>query len=495
MEAEEGILLSLFDHSVSELHKKLQNKEISVTDLVDESYNRISAVEDKVKAFLTLNEEEARKQAKVLDEALAKSSDVGLLFGMPIGVKDNIVTKNLRTTCASKFLSNFDPVYDATVVEKLKQEQAITIGKLNMDEFAMGGSNENSAFYPVHNPWNTDFVPGGSSGGSAASVASGEVLFSLGSDTGGSIRQPAAFCGIVGLKPTYGRISRFGLVAFASSFDQIGPLSKTVEDNAYLLQAISGLDPMDSTSANVDVPDFVSALTGDIKGLRIGVPREYLGEGVGEEARQSVLDALEVLKGLGAVVEEVSLPHSKYGLAAYYLLTSSEASSNLARFDGVRYGVRTDTEGTLMELYKNSRAEGFGDEVKRRIMLGTYALSAGCYEDYYEKAQKVRTLIRQDFDKIFKDFDVIVGPTTPTAAFKIGEKIEDPMTMYANDILTIPVNLAGVPGISVPCGFTKEEGLPLGLQIIGKHFDEATVYRVAYAFEQATDHHKQRPNM
>lgn len=486
--------MALFEHSVSELHKKLHSKEISVTDLVDESYKRIAQVEDKVKAFLTLDEEGARAKARELDEKLGNADEYGLLFGMPIGVKDNIVTKGLRTTCASKILANFDPIYDATVVQKLNQAETITIGKLNMDEFAMGSSNENSGFYPTKNPWNIEYVPGGSSGGSAASVAAGEVLFSLGSDTGGSIRQPAAYCGVVGLKPTYGRVSRFGLVAFASSLDQIGPITRTVADNAYLLQAISGFDKMDSTSANVETGDYLSALTGDVKGLRIAVPKEYLGEGVSEEVRQSVLNALKVLEGMGATWDEVSLPHSKYALATYYLLSSSEASANLARFDGVRYGVRSDNATSLLELYKQTRSEGFGDEVKRRIMLGTFALSSGYYDAYYKKAQQVRTLIKNDFEKVFENYDVIIGPTTPTPAFKLGEKIEDPMTMYANDILTIPVNLAGVPGISVPCGF-GENGMPLGLQIIGKHFDEATVYRTAHAFEQATDYHKQKPQL
>ncbi|MBX9955613.1 Asp-tRNA(Asn)/Glu-tRNA(Gln) amidotransferase subunit GatA [Peribacillus simplex] len=486
--------MSLFEQKVSELHERLHKKEISVTDLVDESYKRIGRVEDKVKAFLTLDEENARNQAKRLDDQLVKGENEGALFGMPIGVKDNIVTKNLRTTCASKILENFDPIYDATVVQKLQKAETVTIGKLNMDEFAMGSSNENSAFQATRNPWNTEYVPGGSSGGSAASVASGEVLFSLGSDTGGSIRQPAAYCGVVGLKPTYGRVSRFGLVAFASSLDQIGPVTRTVEDNAYLLEAISGVDPMDSTSANVDVPNFVNSLTGDVRGLKIAVPKEYLGEGVGEEARNSVLEALKVLEGLGAQWEEVSLPHSKYALAAYYLLSSSEASANLSRFDGVRYGHRTDNAETLIEMYKQTRAEGFGDEVKRRIMLGTFSLSSGYYDAYYKKAQKVRTLIKKDFEDVFEKYDVIVGPTTPTPAFKIGEKVDDPLTMYANDILTIPVNLAGVPGISVPCGFAAN-GLPLGLQMIGKHFDESTIYRAAHAFEQATDFHKQFPKL
>jgi aspartyl-tRNA(Asn)/glutamyl-tRNA(Gln) amidotransferase subunit A len=483
--------VSLFDRKVSELHILLQNKEITVSDLVDESYKRIQEVDDKVQAFLTLDEENARNAAKKLDEKLGTDESKGLLFGMPIGVKDNIVTKDLRTTCASKILENFDPIYNATVVDQLHKAETITIGKLNMDEFAMGSSTENSYYKKTKNPWNLETVPGGSSGGSAASVAAGEVLFSLGSDTGGSIRQPAAFCGVVGIKPTYGRVSRSGLVAFASSLDQIGPITRTVEDNAYLLQAISGLDPMDSTTANIEVPNYVEALTGDIKGLKIAVPKEYLGEGVGEEARNSVLEALKVLEKLGAEWEEVSLPHSKYALATYYLLSSSEASANLARFDGVRYGHRSPNSETLIDLYKNSRAEGFGDEVKRRIMLGTFALSSGYYDAYYKKAQKVRTLIKKDFEDVFEKYDVIVGPTTPTPAFKIGENITDPLTMYANDILTIPVNLAGVPGISVPCGFAN--GLPLGLQIIGKHFDESTVYRVAHAYEQATDYHKQKP--
>ena len=485
--------MSIFDYSMAELHRRLHSKDLAVSDLVDASYKRIATVDGTVKAFLTLDEERARAAAAKLDGKLDKDEPKGLLFGMPIGVKDNIVTKGLRTTCGSKILENFDPVYDATVVQKLQNAETITIGKLNMDEFAMGSSNENSAYHRTRNPWNVDTVPGGSSGGSAAAVAAREVLFALGSDTGGSIRQPASFCGVVGLKPTYGRVSRFGLVAFASSLDQIGPITTNVEDNAYLLQAISGLDPMDSTSANVAVPDFVSSLTGNIKGLKIAVPKEYLGEGVSQPVRESVLKALNVLEAQGAVWEEVSLPHSKYALATYYLLSSSEASANLSRFDGVRYGYRTPDAANLLDLYKKTRAEGFGDEVKRRIMLGTFALSSGYYDAYYKKAQKVRTLIKKDFEEVFEKYDVIIGPTTPTPAFKIGEKIADPLTMYANDILTIPVNLAGVPAISVPCGF--DQGLPLGLQIIGKHFDEATVYRVAHTFEQATDYHKQKPEL
>ena len=485
--------MSLFDQKVSDLHELLHKKEITVTDLVDTSYKRISEVEGKVQAFLTLDEENARAKAKALDERIGQVDDKGLLFGMPIGIKDNIVTKNLRTTCASKILENFDPIYDATVMGKLHQAETVTIGKLNMDEFAMGSSTENSGFKDTRNPWNLDRVPGGSSGGSAAAVAAGEVLFSLGSDTGGSIRQPASFCGVVGMKPTYGLVSRFGLVAFASSLDQIGPVTRTVEDNAYLLKAIAGHDEMDSTSANIAVPDYVGALTGDIKGLKIAVPKEYLGEGVSEVVRQSVLDALKVLEKLGATWDEVSLPHSKYALSTYYLLSSSEASANLSRFDGVRYGYRAPDAQNLLDMYKKTREQGFGEEVKRRIMLGTFALSSGYYDAYYKKAQKVRTLIKKDFEDIYEKYDVIIGPTTPTPAFKIGENLADPMTMYVNDILTIPVNLAGVPGISVPCGFA--DGLPLGLQIIGKHFDESLVYKVAHAYEQATDYHKQKPQL
>ena len=485
--------MSLFEHKISELHELIHKRDLSVSDLVEESFKRIGEVEGKVQAFLTLDEENARAAAKALDDKAIQNAPTSKLYGLPIGIKDNIVTKGLRTTAASKILKNFDPIYDATVIQKLQQAETVTIGKLNMDEFAMGSSNENSGFKKTFNPWKLDRVPGGSSGGSAASVAAGEVLFSLGSDTGGSIRQPASFCGVVGMKPTYGLVSRFGLIAFASSLDQIGPITRSVEDNAFLLKAIAGHDEMDSTSANVDIPDYIASLTGDIKGLRIAVPKEYLGEGVNEEVRKSVMDALVILERLGATWQEVSLPHSKYALATYYLLSSSEASANLARFDGVRYGYRTPNAENLLNMYKMTREEGFGEEVKRRIMLGTFALSSGYYDAYYKKAQKVRTLIKQDFEKVFEQYDVIIGPTAPTPAFKLGENTRDPMTMYANDILTIPVNLAGVPAISVPCGFDK--GLPLGLQIIGRHFDESTVYKVAHAFEQATDFHKQQPEL
>jgi len=485
--------LSLFDLRLQEIHNKLSAKELSVTDLVNEAYGRIAKTEDQVKAYLTLNEEHARAHARLLDEQLMTDAPRGLLFGLPAGIKDNIVTEGLRTTCASQFLSNYDPIYDATVVQKLKKAQSVTLGKLNMDEFAMGGSNENSSFYPTRNPWNLEYVPGGSSGGSAAAVAAGEAYFTLGSDTGGSIRQPASYCGVVGLKPTYGLVSRFGLVAFASSLDQIGPITKNVEDSAYVLQAIAGYDNMDSTSANVEIPDYISALNGDIKGLRIGVPKEYLGQGIDPKVKESVLAALKVLESLGASWDEVSLPHTDYAVATYYLLASSEASSNLARFDGVRYGVRAENPDNLIDLYVKSRSQGFGDEVKRRIMLGTYALSSGYYDAYYLKAQKVRTLIKQDFDQVFANYDVIIGPTAPTTAFPIGSQVDDPLTMYLNDIVTIPVSLAGVPAISIPCGLA--DGLPVGLQIIGKAFDEATVLRVAHAFETNTEHHKLRPQL
>ncbi|WP_413363773.1 Asp-tRNA(Asn)/Glu-tRNA(Gln) amidotransferase subunit GatA [Lysinibacillus sp. 3P01SB] len=483
--------MTLFERSAKELQESLHNGELTIADLTKEAFDRVENLDGDVQAFLALNKEQATAEAAELDKV--PFEERGPLFGLPIGVKDNIVTEGLETTCASKILEGFMPIYDATVVKKLREAGMVTIGKLNMDEFAMGSSNENSAYKTTKNPWDLNRVPGGSSGASAAAVAAGEVPFSLGSDTGGSIRQPAAYCGVVGMKPTYGRVSRFGLVAFASSLDQIGPITRNVRDNALLLEAIAGVDANDSTSADVPVPNYAAALNGDIKGLKIAVPKEFLAEGVQEAARQSVLDALEVLKGLGATVEEVSLPHSKYALAAYYILSSSEASSNLSRFDGIRYGFRAEGVKNLMELYKETRAQGFGDEVKRRIMLGTYSLSAGTYDAYYKKAQQARTLIKQDYDKIFEEYDVIVGPTAPTAAFQIGQNIDDPMTMYVNDILTIPINLAGVPAISIPCGFDGD--LPLGLQIIGKHFDEETIYRTAYAYEKATDFHTKTPQI
>jgi len=487
--------VSLFDQKLSDIHSQLRSKQLSVSDMVEASLKQVSETDDTIKAVLRVDEEGARQQAKALDERLAKGDEnFGLLFGLPAGVKDNIVTKGIVTTCASKFLSNYDPVYDGTVSSKLREADAVIVAKCNMDEFAMGGSNENSGFYPAKNPWNPEYVPGGSSGGSAAAMAARQFFFTLGSDTGGSIRQPAAFCGVVGLKPTYGRVSRFGLVAFASSLDQIGPITKNVEDAAYVLQAIAGYDELDSTSANVDVPDFRAALTGEVKGLRIGVPRELLGEGIDPEVREAVLAALKQLESMGATWGEISMPHTEYAVPAYYLLSSSEASSNLARFDGVRYGVRADNAGNLLEMYKESRSQGFGSEVKRRIMLGTYALSAGYYDAYYKKAQQVRTLIIRDFQAAFDQYDVILHPTTPTTAFKLGDKLDDPVKMYLEDICTVPVNLAGLPAISVPCGFSAN-GLPIGMQLVGKAFDEATILRVAHAYEQATSHHQRKPEL
>ncbi|MFX0561111.1 Asp-tRNA(Asn)/Glu-tRNA(Gln) amidotransferase subunit GatA [Tepidibacillus infernus] len=480
--------MSLFDLSMTEIHTRLKNRDLTSTDLVEESFKRIKEVEKEVQAFLLIDEESARNKAKQIDEEIKQSEELGILAGLPAGVKDNIVTEGVTTTCASKFLANYQPIYSATVYKKILAEQSIMVGKTNMDEFAMGSSTEHSAFHPTYNPWQLDHVPGGSSGGSAAAVAAGEVYYALGSDTGGSIRQPASFTGTVGLKPTYGLVSRFGLVAFASSLDQIGPITKNVEDAAYVLQAIAGYDPYDSTSANVQIPNYLSALTGEIKGLKMGVPKEYMGEGIEPKVKEKILAALKVFEGLGATWEEVTLPHTEYAVATYYILAPSEASSNLARYDGVRYGVRADSAENLIEMYKKTRSEGFGSEVKRRIMLGTYALSSGYYDAYYLKAQKVRTLIKQDFEKVFEKYDLILGPTVPTTAFKIGEKISDPLTMYINDVLTVPVNLAGLPAISIPCGLV--DGLPVGLQLIGKHFDESTILKAAYAFEQHTEHHK-----
>ncbi|KAF1300122.1 MULTISPECIES: Asp-tRNA(Asn)/Glu-tRNA(Gln) amidotransferase subunit GatA [Enterococcus] len=479
----------LYDKTLEELHALLVSKEITSVDLTKAIFDRIKETEPEIDAFITTVEEKAMAQAKAIDEKGISEDNV--LAGIPIGIKDNIVTKDILTTAASKILSNFEPIYDATVMDKLYQADMIPVGKLNMDEFAMGGSTETSYFKKTKNAWDHSKVPGGSSGGSAAAVAAGQIPVSLGSDTGGSIRQPASFNGIVGMKPTYGRVSRFGLIAFASSLDQIGPMTRTVKDNALALNAISGFDEKDGTSSGISVPDFTEGLTGEIKGMKIALPKEYLGEGVQPGVKEAILKAAETFKELGATVEEVSLPHSKYGVAVYYIIASSEASSNLQRFDGIRYGFRSENVKNLEDVYVNSRSEGFGTEVKRRIMLGTFSLSAGYYDAYFKKAGQVRTMIKQDFEKVFADYDLIIGPASPTVAFGIGENINDPITMYMSDILTIPVNLAGLPGMSVPAGFS--EGLPVGLQIIGKHFDEATMYKAAYAFEQATEFHKKKP--
>ena len=480
-----------YDKSVEELHDLLVKKEITATELTKETFNRLKETEPKIDAFLALNEEKALEQAKLIDEKGIAAEDV--LAGIPIGNKDNIVTKGLRTTAASKMLENFDPIYDATVMSKLYDKQMIPVGKLNMDEFAMGGSTENSAFKPTKNAWDQRKVPGGSSGGSAAAVAAGQVPVSLGSDTGGSIRQPAAFNGIVGMKPTYGRVSRFGLIAFASSLDQIGPLTRTVRDNALVLEAISGQDERDSTSASHPVADYVADIDAGVKGMKLAVPKEFMGEGVEAGVRESVQAAIEKFRELGATVEEVSLPNIAYSVEAYYIIASSEASSNLQRFDGIRYGYRADDCQNLEEVYVKTRSEGFGDEVKRRIMLGTFSLSAGYYDAYFKKAGQIRTLIKEEFLSVLKEYDLIIGPTAPTVAYNLGENIKDPLTMYAADILTIPVNLAGLPGMSIPCGLSN--GLPVGLQIIGSYFDEKTMYQAAYAFEQGTEFHKLQPEI
>lgn len=476
--------------SLESLESKIKNKEVKPSELVKCSFDRIKATDEKVGSFISLTEELAYNQAKVLDEKQAKNEFSGKLFGIPMGIKDNIVTKNIETTCASKILQGFNPIYDATVMTKLNAENPILIGKLNMDEFAMGGSTETSYYKLTRNPHDLDAVPGGSSGGSASAIAAGQVSFTLGSDTGGSVRQPASYCGIVGLKPTYGRVSRFGLVAFASSLDQIGPMTRTVKDNAKVLEIISGLDENDMTSAPVNVPKFSEIITGDIKGMKIALPKEYFGDGVDEEVKASVLEGVKYLESQGAIVEEVSLPNTAYSIETYYIIASAEASSNLSRFDGIRYGYRSENATNLEEVYKKTRGEGFGAEVKRRIMLGTYVLSSGYYDAYYKKAQKVRTLIKEDFDKIFAEYDVVIGPTAPTVAFNIGEEITDPITMYANDILTIPVNMAGLPAISIPCGFKGKR--PIGMQIIGKPFAESTIYDVAYNFENYFNLHNKK---
>ncbi|BCJ87108.1 Asp-tRNA(Asn)/Glu-tRNA(Gln) amidotransferase subunit GatA [Effusibacillus dendaii] len=474
--------MSILDESIQSLHKKIKSKEIRPSELTQAALQKIEQTDSQVKSFLTVTAEQAIDQAQKLDRL--PDGNLPLLYGIPGAIKDNMCTEGIKTTCASQILANYIPPYSATAVTKLQEQNFVMVGKTNMDEFAMGSSNENSAFYPTRNPWNLERVPGGSSGGSAAAVAAGQVPFSLGSDTGGSIRQPASYCGVVGLKPTYGLVSRFGLVAYASSLDQIGPFARNVEDTAAVLQAIAGYDELDSTSANLEIPDYSAALNRDIKGLRIAMPKEYFAEGLDPAVRDRVLDAIRLLESQGAVVEEVTLPHTKYAVACYYLLAPAEASSNLARYDGVRYGVRVEADD-LIDMYKQTRAKGFGAEVKRRIMLGTYALSSGYYDAYYLRAQKVRTLIKQDFDRVFEKFDVIVSPTAPTVAFKAGEQTEDPMTMYLNDIYTIPVNLAGLPGISVPCGLA--DGMPVGLQIIGKAFAESTILQTAHAYEQTAN--------
>lgn len=486
--------MELYEMTAHQLRDLLRRGEVSAVEIVKSVLERIEQVEEKIKAYITITDDLALKQAEEVDRRLAAGEELPDLAGIPVAIKDNICTKGVLTTCASKILYNFVPPYNATVMEKLYRQMIVMIGKTNMDEFAMGSSTENSGFFITRNPWDLDRVPGGSSGGSAAAVAADEAICALGSDTGGSIRQPAALCGVVGLKPTYGRVSRFGLVAFASSLDQIGPITKDVEDCALMMNAICGYDPMDSTSADVPVPDFTKSLIPEVKGIRIGVPREYFIEGIDPEVEGAVKAGLRKFEEMGAIVEEISLPHTEYAVADYYIIASAEASANLERYDGVKYGYRAEGAEDLIDMYKKTRSQGFGPEVKRRIMLGTYALSAGYYDAYYLKGLKVRTLIKRDFDRAFEKVDVIVTPTSPTPAFRIGEKIDDPLTMYLSDIFTISVNLAGICAISIPCGFSSD-GLPIGMQIIGKPFDEESIIRVAYAFEQNTDYHLRKPNI
>ena len=480
--------MALTDLTIHELQTLLKNRETSSRELTEAFLTRIAETDKHIGAFITTCEEAALKDADAADARLS-AGQADALTGIPLALKDIFITEGVRTTCASKILGNFVPPYDGTAVSKLKAQGAVLLGKLNMDEFAMGSSNENSAFGPVKNPWNRDCVPGGSSGGSAACVAARQAVATLGTDTGGSIRQPASHCGVVGLKPTYGRVSRYGVIAYASSLDQVGPLTRDVKDCAIMLGATAGYDPADSTSINLPVPDYQASLKQGIKGLRIGLPKEYFIKGLDPDIQQAIDTAIATLRDLGAEPVEVSLPHTEYAVACYYLIATAEASSNLARYDGVRYGQRVDQGRGLIDMYNQSRAAGFGPEVKRRIMLGTYALSSGYYDAYYLKAQKVRTLIRQDFLDAFNQVDVIVTPVAPTPAFRIAEKTADPLQMYLSDIFTIPVNLAGTCGVSVPCGFSRD-GLPIGMQLIGKPFGEETILKTAYAYEQATDWHR-----
>jgi aspartyl-tRNA(Asn)/glutamyl-tRNA(Gln) amidotransferase subunit A len=482
--------------TVPEARDLLVRREISATELTRAVLARIRAAEPLVQAFITVTETEALQDAATADGALAAGGgDPGAtppLTGIPVALKDLFSTRGVPTTSGSQILRGFVPPFDATVVTRLRAAGAVFVGKTNMDEFAMGSSTENSGFKPTHNPWDPDRVPGGSSGGSAAAVAAGECLLALGTDTGGSIRQPASLCGVAGLKPTYGRVSRYGMIAFASSLDQAGPFSVGVEGTAMALQAIAGQDPLDATTAPSPVPDYRAALAGGIKGLRVGVPREYFVAGTEPDVERLVRAAVDQLRALGAEVGEVSLPSTDYGLATYYIIAPAEVSSNLARYNGIKYGLAAPDESDMIRAMEAARERGFGDEAKRRIMLGTYALSSGYYDAYYLKAQKVRTLIRQDFERAFERFDVLATPTSPTTAFKLGEKTQDPLAMYLSDVCTLPVNMAGLPGISVPCG-VDTAGLPVGLQLIGKAFDEATLLRAAYTYEQATDHHTRRP--
>lgn len=480
--------MSLTQLTLSQLHEKIKSKEVSSKEATQAQFQRIKELDSKVESYLTLCEDSALKQAEKIDSEIQKGLEVKPLTGIPFALKDIFVTKGIRTTCASKILENYIPPYNGTVVQKLLDANIVMTGKLNMDEFAMGSSTETSAYKKTRNPWDLERTPGGSSGGSSAAIAADLCFATLGTDTGGSIRQPAALTSTVGLKPTYGRVSRYGVIAFASSLDQVGPMTKDVRDAALVLNAIAGFDPQDSTSVDLPVPDYSKALTGDVKGLRIGVPKEYFVKGMDPEIEKAVRDSIKVYEKLGAICEEVSLPHSEYAVPTYYIIAPAEASANLSRYDGVRYGHRSTKAQNLEEMYKLSRSEGFGPEVQRRIMLGAYVLSAGYYDAYYIKAQKVRTLIRQDFEAAFKNFDVLLTPVTPNPAFKIGEKSSNPLEMYLSDIFTINVNLAGLPGMSLPCGFTKA-GLPIGMQLIAKPFAEEKIFQAAYAYEQNTEWH------
>ncbi|MFC1920902.1 Asp-tRNA(Asn)/Glu-tRNA(Gln) amidotransferase subunit GatA [Chloroflexota bacterium] len=478
--------------TIHEAHQLLIKKQVSSVELTRACLDNIERIEPEVRAIVTVTGEKALEQAEKADRLLASGATDPVL-GIPALIKDNMCTEGILTSCSSKMLENFVPPYNATVVERLEMRGAVIVGKANMDEFAMGSSTENSALFTTHNPWDTSRVPGGSSGGSAAAIAADEAIYALGSDTGGSIRQPAGFCSVTGLKPTYGRVSRYGLVAFASSLDQIGPLTKDVRDCALVMNAISGHDSRDSTSSTGHVPDYTKCLTGDLKGLRIGIPKEYFVEGMQPEVDKTIQTAIGKLKDLGAEIGEVSLPSTRYALAVYYIIAPSEASANLARYDGVKYGYSYKDTNNMWEAMEKTRQYGFGPEVKRRIMLGTYALSAGYYDAYYVKAQKVRTLIRREFDSVFEEYDALVTPTSPTVPFKIGEKTDDPVQMYLSDVCTLPINIAGVPAISIPAGFT--EGLPIGMQIIGKPFAEETIFKVSHAYQQATDWHKKKPEL
>jgi aspartyl-tRNA(Asn)/glutamyl-tRNA(Gln) amidotransferase subunit A len=485
-------MAALHDLTIHEAHSLLSGGQVSSEELTRACLDRIRQIEPKLKAFVTVTEEEALRMARRADKERLYANGSSLA-GVPMQIKDVMCTENIRTTCSSRMLRDFVPQYSATVVQRLYAKGGVLVGKGNMDEFAMGSSTENSGFYPSHNPWDTGRVPGGSSGGTASAVAAGEAIFGLGSDTGGSIRQPAALCGIVALKPTYGLVSRYGLIAFASSLDQIGPMTRDVRDAAIVLNAIAGHDPKDATSIRADLPDYTAGLGKDVRGLKLGVPKEYFAEGTQPGVREAMNKALKVLEGLGAKLEEVSLPTTKYALACYYIIAPSECSANLARYDGVKYGYSHPDSDTMWEAMEKTRQVGFGPEVKRRIMLGTYALSSGYYDAFYLKAQKVRTLIRDEMEEAYKKFDALVTPTSPTVAFKLGERTQDPVQMYLSDICTIPINMAGIPAISVPCGYS--EGMPVGMQIMGPVLSEPVLLQIAYAYEQATTWHKDRPGL